>query len=868
MQIFRKSLAKKKQVIVVLALLLPTLITSSIRVSDSSIPCELYFSIPPVTSESTNYTLGVSPNEEYTWIITAVREKNLELVFGSNWTDVFGLYGAKQGYKFRVKVTSVQSNGTHSLLEFDAWDCLYRLTNFSVTPDCSCRYDYPIYPQNYTDTFELVSLFPLFLPTPLVSFVFDSNLSASYYDAMNNTYYGGGLNVYYNRPIYIEDYDITISSIAEYHENGALDYFRIYYINGSEHVEILSVEAFKPHHLKQTSMGHQVGEEFTWILVNYNLSLIDSFFGEAFFDAYGLLPNPERMQSIKMKVDAVSENDTSWRVDYSLYDWTSLEHSFPESVSRNSSYEFKKDPFNESRLNCFQIPYLIPEPTEFYLQYGKFGDNFQFLYDFNSYLFFHFGEGDEWFYGRIYYNTAGVLTSMIFTRRFYGGGQTIEQVAFEIALYYDTATPDYVGIEEGAEFNYDIYTNESIEPNMAFPTKNFDNSKIEIIKIFGEEIASGRTMVIANFSLKKNGGAWEIADLFLVGYVHSDSSMYFDPLVPTNVNPLFLAPLFVNNRMNWSEFAFSYSNYSGLQSLLYYSVSEMENGYKFHYQDFVKNVTFSYTYNETGFLSEYTIYVNNVLHHNCTLDEIIDPPIILDTDPPVITLTNPSSEKLFGVSPPVFNLTVEEEQLNCTWFSLSNESIEFMQELSFASGESIVEISGQINQTFWNCFSDGNLTVRFYANDSSGNLNWKEITVTKDATAPTISILNIMGNEEFNDTAPEFELAIAEIHLNSTWYTVNGSEIVYFTGNSCLIDQVIWESLPNGSALVQFFALDDLGNIGTAQVIVIKSITPEISPPPVEPGEPANTLTFTLVSLSLGMVGVATIALFASRKRK
>ena len=171
--IFRKSFifrtkyfVKKRQAMVVLAFLLPILVASS---KFPSQPVERKAFNPdnlPLASDSINYTIGVLPNEEYTWIITSFREKNLELLFGSTWMDVFGLSGVPQrGYKFKANVTSTQSNRTHNLLEFDAWDCLYRLTNFSVTPDRSCRYDYPIYPQNYNDTFELVSLFPLFLPT-------------------------------------------------------------------------------------------------------------------------------------------------------------------------------------------------------------------------------------------------------------------------------------------------------------------------------------------------------------------------------------------------------------------------------------------------------------------------------------------------------------------------------------------------------------------------------------------------------------------------------------------------------------------------------------------------------------------------------
>lgn len=179
----------------------------------------------------------------------------------------------------------------------------------------------------------------------------------------------------------------------------------------------------------------------------------------------------------------------------------------------------------------------------------------------------------------------------------------------------------------------------------------------------------------------------------------------------------------------------------------------------------------------------------------------------------------------------------------------------------------MVEISGQINQTVWNLFSDGNLTIRFYANDSSGNLIWKEITVIKDATSPNISILNLGYGEIFNDSAPEFELAITEVHLNSTWYTVNGSEVVYFSDTSGLIDQVIWESLPNGSVSVQFFALDEVGNLGTAQVVVIKYVEPESSPliesdDPTVPGITIPLTIFQIISITVILISTS------NRKRK
>jgi len=657
---------KKKLKIIVLALLFPVLIASSRLVPLPSTP-KNFSQIAPIASDSINYTIGVFPDEEYTWIITALREENLELVFGSNWADVFGLFGVPQiGYKFKTNVTSTQSNGTHYLLDFAGWDCLYRLTNFSIASDRSCRYEYPIKPQNYTDSFEFNCLFPLFLPIPVVPYVFATNLTATYYDAGDYTSYGGGLYVYYHRQITIGESTINLEGIASYLENGALDYFQFFYNNGTENFDCLTIESFKPYHLERTSMVCQVGEEFTWILVNYNLSVLEYFFGDDFFKMYGLLENPERMQSVKMKVEAVSENSTHWLVDYSLYNWTSLEDDFPESSVQNNSYEFAKEPFNESRSGDASIPFLIPEPTELYLRHGRLGDSYVAYYDLYSCVSFSVRKGEETMWGSAFYNRAGVLTTMKFCRGVEIGGRYVEQVAFEIALYYDSIIPDYVGIEEGAQLNYDIYTNYTLEPYIPFSTKHYESAKIEVIKIFGEEVVSNRTLFVANFSLKRDNGVWDLENELIVGYIHGDNNMYFDPLVISSVSPFYLAPLFANNRMNWTEFAFSYNNYNGIMNSDYYAANELQNGFELHYRDYQKNITFSHKYNETGFLSEYTIYYNDVLYHNCSVGEVFPPPIVIDTNPPVITVINPSLDDMFGTNPPEYYVTVEEVLRNFT----------------------------------------------------------------------------------------------------------------------------------------------------------------------------------------------------------
>lgn len=807
---------------------------------------------------STNFTVGVLPNEEYVWIITALNERSLELAFGSDWTKIFGLPENLQlGYKFKANVNSTPSNGTHSSLNFVVWNGVYRIDTFSTIPDGSDTYNYPIYPKNYTENFELGCLFPLFLPENPVSYLHATNLTGTYYTADDMTYYGGGLYVQYDRRVNISESPIDLTGVASYLENGVLDRLRFYFENDTDSRMCLTIEAIKPFHLVHTSIPHQVGEEFSWVLVNYNLSALDYFFDGDFFETSGLPPNPERLQKLKLKVDAVDENNTYWWVNYSLYDWTLLEDLYPFSFAQNSSYKFAKEPFNETREKNPQIPFLIPKPTDLFLRYGRFGDDFVQYYDMNRYLYLRYRKGEDELFGHIFYNPAGVLTSMVLSRSIEIGGRLEGQVAFELELCYNSSPPEYIGIEEGMRFEYDIYTNETLDPHMPIPTRNYEEATIEVVKIFGEDMATGRTPVIANFSLHGTYNLWKMEEIFTVGYVHNDSNMYFDRLIASMFNPFLLAPMFVSREKNWTEFTTSYRTYSMFKNFEFYSISELQKGFSLHIVP--NNVKLCYKYNQTGILSEFTVYNNDKLYHNCSLSKVSQVPIIIvnDTDPPDINVITPVAEGVYGTQPLEFKVVIGDDQLNCSWLTVSNGTVTISQDLPISSGNSVVELSGQVSESAWNSFSDGNISVIFYANDSSGNLNWSEVVVSKDATAPIVSVLNLISGETFNVTPPEFDLNISELHINSTWYVVNGSEIVYFSGTSGTIDQRLWDALQNGTVLIQFFVMDNAGNLGTVEVLILKNIEPKLpEPSPIDPDDPTIPGMATMLIVAQLLVSI------------
>jgi hypothetical protein len=186
-----------------------------------------------------------------------------------------------------------------------------------------------------------------------------------------------------------------------------------------------------------------------------------------------------------------------------------------------------------------------------------------------------------------------------------------------------------------------------------------------------------------------------------------------------------------------------------------------------------------------------------------------------DTSAPDITINSPNSNELFGLSAPNYNLTVVDANLDSIWYSLDGGT----------TNSTPVSAIGIIDQTMWDAKFNGTITIRFYANDTIGYLNYKEVTVKKDILSPTISIINPNENDLFGLNAPSYSLSVIDGNLDSIWYSLNGgtsnSTPVSETG---IIDQNMWSLRPNGTVIIRFYANDTIGNENYTDVIVQKDI--------------------------------------------
>ncbi len=93
-----------------------------------------------------------------------------------------------------------------------------------------------------------------------------------------------------------------------------------------------------------------------------------------------------------------------------------------------------------------------------------------------------------------------------------------------------------------------------------------------------------------------------------------------------------------------------------------------------------------------------------------------------------------------------------------------------------------------------------------------------------DDIDPIIIINSPNTNDVFGLNGPNFDLTITELYLSEIWYTLDNGLHNYTSEESGTIDQSAWDATSEGSITLTFYARDKVGNIGIADVIIIKDV--------------------------------------------
>ena len=201
---------------------------------------------------------------------------------------------------------------------------------------------------------------------------------------------------------------------------------------------------------------------------------------------------------------------------------------------------------------------------------------------------------------------------------------------------------------------------------------------------------------------------------------------------------------------------------------------------------------------------------------NTITEEIL---IYKDIIPPEVDINHPTDFSFYAGIPPSFNLTINERNLNKTWYILNSGSRYYF-----------TGTLGIISQEAWDLCGNGTVLIGFYAEDLANQISYDELIIFKDIIAPIINISEPSPGEVIGLTSPIYNFSIQEGNLDSIWYRLDDGAFYFINDTFGQIDQTLWDSSGDGSITIRFYANDTLSNIGYAEIIVVKdSLLPEIT---------------------------------------
>jgi len=122
-------------------------------------------------------------------------------------------------------------------------------------------------------------------------------------------------------------------------------------------------------------------------------------------------------------------------------------------------------------------------------------------------------------------------------------------------------------------------------------------------------------------------------------------------------------------------------------------------------------------------------YVNNTAA-NFKYAEVI---VFKDTTAPSIIIDSPMNASIFGEIAPIFNFTFYDSySIHSDWYIINNKTTKYF--FTPILGRYII----QINQSIWDTLPEGQIIIRFFINDTVGNVNIKEIMLYKQLASQVI----------------------------------------------------------------------------------------------------------------------------------
>ncbi|MFX1570725.1 MAG: NosD domain-containing protein [Promethearchaeota archaeon] len=119
-----------------------------------------------------------------------------------------------------------------------------------------------------------------------------------------------------------------------------------------------------------------------------------------------------------------------------------------------------------------------------------------------------------------------------------------------------------------------------------------------------------------------------------------------------------------------------------------------------------------------------TFYAKDSLGNLASTEVVIEK----DTGSPIITILSPNIGDTFGTTAPTFEISMIEDDLASTWYTVEG----------IAGTFSFTGLTGSINQDAWTDAPEGEITITFFALDNAGNIGNESVSVIKSITSQPV----------------------------------------------------------------------------------------------------------------------------------
>ena len=228
--------------------------------------------------------------------------------------------------------------------------------------------------------------------------------------------------------------------------------------------------------------------------------------------------------------------------------------------------------------------------------------------------------------------------------------------------------------------------------------------------------------------------------------------------------------------------------------------SEFIEGHQIRSNNGFLNINFSSQADQGLF----EVAIFNCSPHNVILSYSVNFTYVPDYTNPQLILNSEMNNSIV-ITPPLINACVFDKNLDAIWYKVDG----------FARKEYMENNTAEyLNETYWSNLEETRFFVRFFANDTHGNINDSLfLTYIRDSKAPRL-IINEPSNKTWNSVEPSLNITVLDPYFDTLWYEVSTDFTKFHFSNksSTDLDPDVWDQLDQGEFYLYLYANDSAGN--------------------------------------------------------